>query len=167
MRGGNTMSLNRVMAFLAAFVATFASTTVQSEAQPTGGSFSCVLTFLNQGPNRIHVSSLPTGEDVTFDVSVTDSTGSPATSGVVKIAACRLQAEFAPADDCVSGAGHWRTLHFGRGIEVFPEGFGDLVGHVLAFGGTSDIPATRGYRGQYFQDGGRVEAVCEADFTWF
>src|SRR5262245_3804883 len=161
------MSINRAVTLLVAFVATFASTTIQSGAQPTGGSFSCVLTFRDQTqPVPQHVSSLPTGEDITFDASVTDSTGSPATSGKVRIAVCKFHGESAPSHTCVSGGGHWRNL-YGGGNEGFTEGFGDLAGHVLAFGGTSNIPATIGYRAQYFQGGGGVDAECEADFTWF
>ena len=128
------MSINRAASLLVAFVATFASTTVQSEAQPTGGSFTCVLTFLDQGTPQQAVTSLPIGESITFDVAVTDSTGSPVTSGKVRLAVCQLQGQSASSDDCVSGGGHWRSI-FGGGLEVFPEGFGDLVGHIRANGG--------------------------------
>jgi hypothetical protein len=166
------MWINRAGALLVAFVATFASTIAplaNSEAQPTGDSFTCVLTFLNEGPDRHVVSSLPTGELMTFDAYVTDSTGSPVADGVVKIAVCKLRGDSVPSDTCVGGRGHWRSLFghgLGSGIRVIPEG--PLVGHVIAVGETSDIPATRGYRCEYFQDaGGPADAVTYADFSWF
>ena len=161
------MSINRAVALLVAFAATLASTIAPAEAQPTGGSFACVLTFLKGLVQDRHVvSSLPTGEYMTFDAYVTDSTGSPASGGVVKLAACKLRGESASSDACVSGRGHWLNL-FARGIPIIPEG--NLMGHAFGEGETSDIPATRGYRCEYFQDRGPVaEAVSEAeDFIWF
>jgi hypothetical protein len=140
-----------------------------SQAQPAPGSFICVLTFFI-GPvsARQFVSSLPVGEGMNFDAYVTDSSGSPATAGLVVLEACMLQGKHAPSDACVTGHGQWQRLRFGRGIEVVSAG--PLAGHVFAEGETSNVPATRGYRFEFFLQGsgGIPDGVgAPTDFSWF
>ena len=141
------------------------STVAGSQAMPEPGSFVCELSF--QDTNRQQVSSLPAGEYMIFDAYVRDSGGSPATGGLVTLEACKLQGKSAASDACVNGRGHWERLRFGRGAPVITAGAN--VGHVFAEGETSQVPATRGYRFEYFVRGGGIpDGVSPpTDFTWF
>ena len=97
---------------------------------------------------------------------VEDLSGNPATDGFVKLQYCVFKGtpepEFAcaPSSACLDGSGVWRTLRFGRGIPVLPNG--DALG---SFGLVPLELNTIGFRGTYTR-GSEIEDGIIEPIDW-
>ena len=93
---------------------------------------------------------------------VEDLSDNPATDGFVKLQYCVFKGvpepelACAPSSACLDGSGVWRTLRFGRGIPVLPNG--DALG---SFGLVPLELNTIGFRGTYIKGSEIEDGIIE------